>query len=310
MNATDRNPVLRCLHHWPTRILCLTLTLLQGAALNWYLMHHLSYTWAVMYAADAVVIAIFIASFLKATNVIREEKKLKHPAFSNSKHQPLTYVAWLVYAVILDIKVSVLFATFSTHLDEDFFFGPNTCKTVLAMAGLVFITFLHTQHDVRDGDRKVLVLTLTPTILVDLLDSVEYLDNLFDKDVRETFPPGLDDAMIAVCCINFLLPTIPLLTLSLTRFGLKPLPQKLLLLHKLSLAYLINLPLFTTRMITWHGLSHGISIFTLKNIVVMGVVTFEVLEKWYLEVDKPSKLGNDKETIVECNDKQFDDSKV
>ena len=302
--------MLRCLHHWPTRILCVTLTLLQGASLNWLLMHHLSSTWAAMFVADAVVVAIFIASFHMATNVMRVEKKLKQPTFSDSRHQPLTYVGWFVYGTVLDIKVCVLFATFSTHLDEENFFGPNTCKTILSMAGLVFIAFLHTQHDVRDGDRKTLVFTLTPTTLLDLLDSVEYLDNLFEKDVRDTFPPGLDVAMIVVCCINFLLPTIPLLTLSLTRFGLKPLPRKLLLVHKLSLAYLVNLPLFTTRMITWHGLSHGISMFTLKNLVVMGVVTFDVLEKWYLEVEKLKDVGNDKEIIVESNGKQYDESKV
>lgn len=243
-----------------------------------------------MYAADTVVVVLFIISFIMATNVIHSEKKITHLTYSDSRHQPLTYVAWLIYAVILDIKVCVLFSTFSTHLDEDFFFGPNTCKTTLAMAGLVFITFLNTQHDVRDGNRKALILTLTATVLIDLLDGVEYMDNLFEKDVRDTFSPYLDDAMIAVCCINFLLPTIPLLTLSLTRFGLNPLPEKLELLHKISLAYLVNLPLFTTRMITWHGFSQGISIFTLKNIVMMGVITFEVLEKRYTQVGKKTDI--------------------
>ena len=163
MTESNRNPVLRCLHHWPTRILCVTLTLLQGVSLNWLLMHHLNSTWAAMFVADAVVIAIFIASFHRATVVMRAEKCLKQPTFSDSKHQPLTYIGWLVYATVLDIKVCVLFATFSTDLDEDYFFGPNTCKTVLSMAGLVFITFLHTQHDVRDDDRKTLIYTLTPT---------------------------------------------------------------------------------------------------------------------------------------------------
>ena len=286
MSAPQRNPLLRCLHHWPTRALCIFLTLLQAASINWYLMDHLSYTWAAMYAADAVVVAMFILSFIMATTVIHTEKKTEDLTFSVSRHQPLTYVAWLVYAVVLDIKVGVLFTTFSTELDEDFFFGPNTCKTTLALAGLIFITFLNTQHDARHGDRKALILTLTATVLVDILDGVDNLDSLFEKDVRDTYPPGLDDAMIGVCCINFLLPTIPLLTLSITRFGLHPLPEKLETIHKVALAYLVNLPLFITRMITWHGLAQGISIFLLKNLIVMGVVTFEVLEKWYIEEEK------------------------
>ena len=286
MSAPQRHPLLRCLHHWPTRALCIFLTLLQAASINWYLMDHLSYTWAAMYAADAVVVAMFILSFIMATTVIHTEKKTENLTFSQSRHQPLTYVAWFVYAVVLDVKIGVLFSTFSTDLDEDFFFGPNTCKTTLALAGLIFITFLNTQHDARHSHRKALILTLTATVLVDILDGVDSLESLFEKDVRDTYPPGLDDAIIAVCCINFLLPTIPLLTLSTTRFGLNPLPEKLEILHKLALAYLVNLPLFITRMITWHGMAQGISIFLLKNLIAVGVTTFEVLEKWYTEEKK------------------------
>ena len=56
------------------------------------------------------------------------------------------------------------------------------------------------------------------------------------------------------------------------------LPERLELLHKLLVAYAVNLPMFVTRMITWHGLSQGISIFALKNLIAMGVTAFEVLE--------------------------------
>ena len=278
-----RNPVLRCLHHWPTRALCLFLVLLQAVSLNWYLIEHLGNNWAAIYAADVVVMAMFIVSFIMATHVMHSEKKIENLTFSDSKHQPMTYVTWIVYAAVLNIKVGVIFTQFSTDLEEIYFFGPNTCKTTLALSGLIFTTFLNTQHSVINGTRKTMIVTLTAMVMVDVLDGVDNLDPLFEKDVRDTFPPGLDDAMIVICCINFLLPTIPLLTLSLTRFGLHPLPLKLETLHKLALAYLVNLPIFTTRMFIWHGLSHGISIFALKNIIAMGIATFSVLEKWYVQ---------------------------
>ena len=115
---TSRNPVLRCLHHWPTRVLCTSLTILQAAALNWYLMHHLSYKWAAMYAADAIVVGLFMASFSMATKAIRLEKKSFHQKSSVSSHQPLTYVAWFVYGCILDIKVAFIFSEFSTHVQN------------------------------------------------------------------------------------------------------------------------------------------------------------------------------------------------
>ncbi|XP_060558496.1 uncharacterized protein LOC132718784 [Ruditapes philippinarum] len=273
------NQAKRCLHHWPTRTLCVFLLILQAVCMNWYLMSNLSNTWAAIYSADAVVIALFALSFMMASRNMNIEKHSQSLTFSDVKHLPLTYIAWFVYTVIMDVKIIVIFSTFSTDLDEDSFFGPNTLKTTIALTGIVFITYLPTLNDIQHGHRKDIIITLTSTVVFDILDGVDNLENLFEKDVRDTYPPGLDDAIIAVCCINFLLPTVPLFTLAKTKFGIKKLPFKLELLHKFAIAYLINLPLFITRMITWHGLSQGISIFLLKNIMAMGVVTFEVGEK-------------------------------
>ena len=287
----QRHPVLRCVHHWPTRCLCISLTLLQAVSTNWYLIHHLGSSWSVMFALDACVVAVFIWSFSMAASNIQWEKRHRHAEDFHSKinQQPLTYIGWIVYALVLCFKFYLIFAQFSTHLHEGDFFGPNTCKTSLGISGLVFITFLYTQHDVREGERKALVLSLTSQVLVDLLDIAEYLDNLFREEERKDFLPGLDYIMIFVCCINLLLPALPLFTLSRTKFGLHPLPVRLERLHKIGLAYLVNLPLFVTRMILWHGLSQGISIFTLKNLVIMSVVTFQMLERWYTE-DKQIRL--------------------
>ncbi|XP_052819409.1 uncharacterized protein LOC128245324 [Mya arenaria] len=283
---SDRHPAVRCLHHWPTRTLCLFLILIQAASLNWYLMDNLSFTWAAVYAADAVVITLFIASFFMATSNIHHEKHSNDPPFASASHLPLSYISWFAYAVLLDIKVVMVFTKFSTDLDEDSFFGPNTMKTSLALAGLVFLTFLPTQHDATAGHRRQIITTLTATVIFDILDGVDNLENLFDKDVRDSYPPGLDDAIIGICCVNFLLPTVPLFTLAKTRFGLTKLPERLEILHKVAIAYLVNLPLFITRMVTWHGLSAGISIFLLKNVIAIGVVTFDLVEHFCCKAPK------------------------
>jgi hypothetical protein len=273
--------------------MCVFLLILQAVCMNWYLMSNLSNTWAAIYGADAVVIALFALSFMMASRNMNIEKHSQGLSFSDLQHLPLTYIAWLVYTVIMDIKIIVIFSTFSTNLDEAFFFGPNTLKTTIALTGIVFITYLPTLNDIQHGHRKDIIITLTSTVVFDILDGVDNLENLFDKDIRDTYPPGLDDAIIAVCCINFLLPTVPLFTLAKTKFGIKKLPFKLELLHKFAIAYLINLPLFITRMITWHGLSQGISIFLLKNIMAMGVVTFEVCEKLVFSKKRHERKGSD-----------------
>lgn len=274
----ERHQAVKVVHHWPTRTLCLVVLILQYLSINWYLMDNLSHTWAAIYVADIITLLLFVAAFYFATENINKEKHTEQLTVSDVSHQPFTYLPWLVYAIVLDVKIAVIFSTFSTDLDENSFFGPNTLKSSIALSGLVFLLFLPTQHDVKHGHRKDLITALTSTIIFDVLDGVDFLDNLFEKEVRETFPPELDDVIIVLFCINALLPTVPLFTLAKTKFGLKELPEKLEMLHKFSIAYLINLPLFVTRMVTWHGLSQGISIFLLKNVIAMGVVTFEVLE--------------------------------
>lgn len=259
-------------------------------------MDNLSMTWAAIYTADALVLVLFVASFVMSTDNIYIEKHTRSVQFDDVRHLPLTYIAWFVYGVVLDAKVIVIFTTFSTELDEAKFFGPNTMKTSLAIAGLVFVTFLATQHDVKTGHRKDQLVALTATVLFDILDGVDSMDNLFDKPARDEFPPGLDDTIIIICCINFLLPTIPLFTLAKTRFTLHKLPEKLELFHKLAIAYIVNLPLFITRMITWHGLSSGISIFLLKNLIAMGTVTFEVIEHFCADRSENEDFESEMET--------------
>lgn len=61
-------------------------------------------------------------------------------------------------------------------------------------------------------------------------------------------------------------------------------------------------------MVAWHGFNQGISIFTLKNVVVMAVITFEVLEKWYLETDKKSSCKKEDKTRLDAE--QIDENNL
>ena len=287
----QRVATLRAVRHWPTRILCLTFLVLQSASMNWYLMDNLTTTWAAMFSLDLVVLVLFICAMVMATRNVHEEKRLAHVAFDEVRYLPLTCIAWFVYAIALDIKMAVIFGKFSTDLDEDSFFGPNTLKTTLALAGVIYLSFLASQHDLKHGERKELLLSLTGIVLFDILDGVDNLENLFDKEIRDTYPPGLDDTVIAVCCINFLLAGVPLLTLTITKFGIRKVPKGLELVHKAAVAYAVNLPLFVTRMITWHGFSQGISIFALKNLIAMGVTSFELMEHRYARLKNGSRTS-------------------
>lgn len=257
-------------------------------------MDNLSILWTAAYGIDAIVVVLAIGSFVMSARNIHIEKHTQFLRYNDARHLPLTYITWLVYAIVLDIKVVVIFTTFSTRLDEGNFFGPNTMKTSLAIAALVFLTFLTAQHDVKSGRRREQLVELTSTVIFDILDGVDNMDNLFDKRARDEFPSGLDITIITICCINFLLPTIPLFTLAKTKFSLRELPESVEVIYKLAIGYIVNLPLLIIRMIIWHRLSSGISIFVLKNALAIGVVTFEICEHY---CNRGNRVENDEQEL-------------
>jgi hypothetical protein len=192
-----------------------------------------------------------------------------------------------VYTVVLGVKVVAIFSTDAKDLHETNFFGQNTLKASIALAAVVFLTFLPTLNDVQHGPRKDLTVALTSTVTVDILDGVDNLEILFDVGLIDTFPQGLDYVIIIVSCINFMLPIVPLFILARYRFGLKAPSMKYLALLRFAIVYLVNFPLLVLRLYIWHGLSRGISVFLLKNMMAMGVVTFELFEKLLYQRKEP-----------------------
>lgn len=271
----------RSVKHLPTRLVCVLLFMLQAAALDYYLVTYKDLSWAGWAAADITIIIILFVTFYYGYRFHRSEKYSSSQDTSEeiAIHTRLGVMAWFLYASFLCFKVSYAFKDFSHKLDEKDFFGPNTLKTTIALAGIIFLLLLFTLHDAKPGsDRRRYIDELTGTVIFDILDGVDSMEILFDSEARARILPSLDDTIIGIACIDFLLPTIPLITLAKTDFGHKKLPEKMVILHKVLLAFLVNLPLLITRMIVWHGMSHGISIFSLKNIIVIAMVTYDLYE--------------------------------
>ena len=275
-----RNVWLKVIRHWPTRILCLFVVIVQAGFLDYYLVAHLGDVWAAIIAADTLVVGVFIAAMVLAhRSIVKEKQKGPDLTFEDSDPLPLSYASWFLYAVVLNVKMAVIFKLFAHDLKLHAFFGENTLKTSIALDGLVFVTFLTTQHHAAPGTiRRTAIEELTATVMFDVLDGVDSLDILLENESRERLPESMHDAIIAICCLTFLLPTLTFITLSVTRFGLKESGERLIRLSKLSVGYLINLPLLIIRLVLWHGLSEGVSIFALKNVIILGLTTFELLE--------------------------------
>jgi hypothetical protein len=58
-------------------------------------------------------------------------------------------------------------------------------------------------HDAKPGShRRKYIEELTGTVIFDILDCVDSMEILFIREERETFPKGMDDAIIAIALIK------------------------------------------------------------------------------------------------------------
>ncbi|XP_048778083.1 uncharacterized protein LOC125681867 [Ostrea edulis] len=301
------NCFIRCcrvVKHLPVRVICILVFILQTSVVDYYLVEHKGNTYFWFLVADVIVFCLFVASFI----VSYQNLKKSNTADANSTKEKvvgwLGVASWSIYAVIVASKSGIIFIDFADDLDESNFFGPNTLKTALALTGVVFLLHLSSLHDAKPGsERRAYIDELAGTVIFDVMDCVDSMEPLFIKEDRESFPPGLIEAIVAIACLNFVIPTIPLLTLSHSKFGHAMLPRRLVMIHKILLAYIINLPLLIMRMILWHGLNHGVSIFSLKNVIVIGVITYDFYEHHEANMDasikknEVSEIKNEEEII-------------
>lgn len=279
----------------PLRILCTVLVLLQGAVLDYYLVYHKNYYWCSWIVADVALFFTFFMAFVISYRhlIVAKESAEKHTPIQTGP-LPLGYFAWLVYSSLLAARVALIFKDIAFKLNEEDFFGPNTLKISISSAAFVFLFLLLTHHNAEtDSLRKVFINELTGTVVFDVLDSVDILDVLFDHEAIEDFPVHLDTAIITVACINLILPTIPLATLSSTHFGHRKAPKEIIFLHKMLLVFLVNLPLLIIRLLLWHVLSKEISVFPVKNLVVIFLVFHDMYEKRKEEIEQEGREMDD-----------------
>ena len=291
----------------PMRILCTFLVLLQGVVLDYYLVYYKNNYWCSWIVADvALLFTFFMAFVISYRHLILAKESAERNTPIQTGPLPLGYFAWFVYSCLLAARVAIIFKDIAFQLKEEDFFGPNTLKICISSAAFVFLFLLLSHHNAEtDSLRKIFINELTGTVVFDVLDSVDVLDVLFNHKAIEDFPVHLDTAIISIACINLVLPTIPLMTLSKTHFGHKKAPREILFLHKMLLVFLVNLPLLIIRLLLWHVLSKEISVFPIKNLIVIFLVFYDMFEKRKEEIERDEREMDefDGETSDLCRSK-------
>ncbi|XP_071444176.1 transmembrane protein 121B-like [Hetaerina americana] len=294
---------------------------LQGSILNFYIISHYKssvnpYFW---FIADFVCLFVFAGTLTKAYRHLKFLKsskavKIRHARPDNSSpgltgsnadsingsqvsHAsslkrlglpsdligplPLSYAAWMFYSVILTAKVGIILKSeIPNTLNKADFFGPQMLKLTIGLSAVIYLLLAEGHSEYSPGPK--LVRSTCSHSAVELVDTISFLSILLVKDTTT-----LEDFVVALTAINFLLPTLPLYALSISGFGAKPIPLILLLIRDLLHLFLLDIPYLVVRVYFWIAYQQDISMFLMKNVFGIVIIVrsvypdiIKILRKW------------------------------
>ncbi|KAK3730520.1 hypothetical protein QZH41_005735 [Actinostola sp. cb2023] len=269
------------------KILCIILLLLQGGVLDYYLVKKSSSSYLGFITTDVIVLAVWVTVVFVAKSHCNIWMKMRHPKFPKFKvswkksrnfdqedamHRenypdelPYAFIAWFAYtAVTLVPEVAVIFKNYAAQLEDVKLFHQNVLKIALCITPILFLLLVNSHHNANpNSSRKWYVDKLTGGVTLDLIDSIDFLEILFLNDIALNIPETLENAIIAFACINFFLPTLALLELSVNKFDGQRLETEKRQLeidnnslqHRLQhVEYQLNNPSNTRRANEWTGM--------------------------------------------------------
>ena len=255
------------------RIFAVILLILQGVILDYYLIvQENSSAWFAWIVTDAIVLIAWVFAMWMS------HRKSQSATKTTKDELKFAYLAWIVYAVHLVPQLATLFKLKASLLDESLIFGPNMLKMNLCLTPMLFLFLIYAHHDAKSHSRRKYYLEkMTAAVTLDLFDSVEMLEYLFDKD---KITLGLENAILAFSCMNIFLPTFALFELKFNKFHesgeISPISFKFI--YICSFMFFVNVPFLVLRLILWHEYHLDISVLLAKNAlaIVMGII--EIME--------------------------------
>lgn len=293
------------------KLLCIALLLLQGGVLDYYLISKGSSSYLGFIATDVIVISIWVVIVFIANAHCNVWMKLRLPQCPKLKlmwrkrrnfdqvdalHRreypdelPYAFIAWFAYAAVTLVpEVAVIFKNYADQLEDVKILHQNVLKIALCITPALFLLLVNSHHSANpQSSRKWYVDKLTGGVTLDLMDSIDFLEILFLDDFKLNLPEVLENAIIAFACINFFLPTLALLELSINKFDGQVRPVSCQVLYSMSYIFLVNIPFFIIRMVLWLVYNQDVSVFIAKNLIMTFIYAMDIKES--LGPSKPKK---------------------
>ncbi|XP_031568664.1 uncharacterized protein LOC116303288 [Actinia tenebrosa] len=294
------------------KVLCILLLLLQGGVLDYYLVtESKTSSYLGFITTDIVVLIVWLIVVFIAKVHCNIWMKFRHPNCPKFTMRwkarrnvnqidgryredypdelPYAFVAWLAYtSITLVPEVAVIFKNYADDLEDVKVYGQNILKIALCITPILFLLLVNSHHNAHPhSSRKWYVDKLTGGVTLDLIDSIDLMDILFLNDFKINLPAHLENAIIAFACINFFLPTLALLELSVNKFDGQVRPVSFQVLYSLSYILLVNVPFSIIRLILWFEYNQDVSVFIAKNIIMTFIYIMDIRES--LGPSKPKK---------------------
>lgn len=264
-------------------IFLVTVQLVQGCVLNYYISTDKNEQQYFLYGLDVFCSLVFITALFSSyqylsyyidNNEYPDKRYIASPKRIVSKFPtsklgvlPLSYLSWVIYVLILLLKIQIIFgADLFVNLNKHNSFAPQLLKMIIGLSSLVFLLLVEAHNRLElNSERYKYVTTICSKVGVEIFDSVSLLSVLL---LGDQVPPPFEHIVCVLAGINFLLPTLSLYRLSLSDTQMTRLNDKIpvQLFSHLSRTALIEIPFLTVRLFLWISYKEEASMFMMKNI--------------------------------------------
>lgn len=191
---------------------------------------------------------------------------------------PFGPLTWVIYALVLSSKLVVVFTSFATEMED--VNGINSSNTLRAMFGLTAVVFflllLSYLHDTTPKSLKTFIYTVGATVPIDLLDTMDIMELLYEEEETRKISEGMVYMILVIIVGNLMIPMFPCTIVYIHEFGSKRMFVHLMVAQKVIQILVINLLFMSIRLILWQEFGQGFSAFIIKNILVMGILSYDL----------------------------------
>ncbi|XP_029634725.1 uncharacterized protein LOC115210331 [Octopus sinensis] len=265
------------LHHRLLRISIILNLLVQMLVVNYQLVYYKETpTYWCLLIADSIYLALFIVHIHFTYKKHFEGYELPNHEFKqNFPFGPLT---WVIYAMVLSSKLIVVFTSFAAEMeDETGIYSANALRAMFGLTAVVFFLLLmsHVHHTTPDR-LKTFIYTVGATVPIDLLDTMDIMELLYEEEKTRRISEGMVYMILVIIVVNLMIPMFPCTILYIQEFGSKHIFVHLMIAQKVVQIFIINLLFMSIRLILWQQFGEGFSAFIIKNILVMGILSYDL----------------------------------